>query len=75
MSSLSFLKDYCVDSFDNLNIKQKHAFVKVSDKDIIEAEIKMGQKFPKELKKFYLEIGKGIFYINDKEKEYRNILM
>lgn len=40
-------------------IKNKHKFFPLKEKDLIEAEQRLGFKFPPDLKEFYLEVGYG----------------
>lgn len=52
---------------------EKHLFYKVSEKDIEIAEKRIKNKFPNELRTFYIEIGYGYFY--DADECYTNVLM
>lgn len=46
-------------------IKNKHKFFLLKEKDLIEAEQRLGFKFPPELREFYLEVGYGFFKGNN----------
>ena len=69
MARFEFLKEYVDDEKQNNKVKhneKRHIFYKVERSDIDNAEIRMGRKFPDELKLFYLEIGYGFLCKEDK---------
>jgi hypothetical protein len=42
----------------------KHVFLKIEEKHILDAEKRIGMQFPKDLRKFYTEIGAGFLCCN-----------
>ncbi|GAB6256940.1 type II toxin-antitoxin system antitoxin YxxD [Peribacillus sp. N1] len=46
-------------------IKNNHKFFPLKEKDLIEAEERLGFKFPPELREFYLEVGYGFLKGNN----------
>ncbi|MGA8942629.1 MAG: SMI1/KNR4 family protein [Thermoactinomyces sp.] len=60
MSDFSFLKKYVLPS-EHVKAppEQKHIFYSLDEREIEEAEKRLNQKFPKELREFYLQIGYG----------------
>ena len=67
-----FLKEYVVNDEHEKNNK-KHIFYKLNSDSVEKAEKELDIQFPKELKKFYAEIGYG--YFCDKDKTDINLLM
>jgi len=65
MEKFSLFKEYIVDGQQSNNEK-RHIFYKVDNKQIESAEARMKNKFPSELKEFYIEIGYGFLCKNDK---------
>lgn len=65
MSNFIFLDSYKVSNVQQTN-SLKHIFYTVDFNTIKIAEEKLGFQIPKELKQFYLEIGYGFFWQNDK---------
>ncbi len=67
-----YLKSYVMDKeFENSD--KKHVFYKVSKDDVKKAETRMLMEFPKDLKKFFEEIGYGFFY--DEDECFTDVLM
>ncbi|MGA8942120.1 MAG: SMI1/KNR4 family protein [Thermoactinomyces sp.] len=65
MSDFSFLKKYVLPS-EHVKAppEQKHIFYPLDEREIEEAEKRLNQKFPKELREFYQQIGYGFMCIN-----------
>lgn len=65
MKNFRFLKEYIVDKPQSTNEK-RHIFYSVEQNEVINAENRMGNNFPNELKEFYSEIGYGFLCKDDK---------
>lgn len=74
MSDFSYWKKYVLPS-ENVQAppEYKHKFYPLSIREVEEAEKRLNQKFPKELRKFYLQIGYGFMCIN--QNSFTNRIM
>lgn len=66
MSEFKQWEKYVFDEKDPRRQNSRHTFFKVSDKEIAEAEERIGRKFPNELKEFYKQIGYGFMCREDR---------
>lgn len=67
MEKFNFLKDYVFSETDTRAETSKHAFYRLTKQDVVEAEERLGRKFPRELRQFYAQIGYGFLCANDHE--------
>lgn len=67
MAKFDFLKEYVFSETDERASTSKHAFYALTKQDVIEAEERLGRKFPKELRQFYAMIGYGFLCADDDE--------
>lgn len=72
MYDFEFLNKYVSEINNPQNQDKKHIIYRLED-DVIEAEKRLGKKFPNELREFYLKVGYG--FICNFDKTRRNRLM
>lgn len=65
MSTFKFLSQYIVEKTGDSN-NSRHIFYRINEDEIINAEERLAEKFPNQLKEFYLEIGYGFLCTEDK---------
>ena len=75
MSDYRWLKKYsCYDKdYEKNRGKYKHKFTPLSIEEVIRQEKRLGDKFPAELREFYIQIGFGILGVNN--DDFLNLVM
>lgn len=70
MNNFQFLREYIVDKLESSNDK-RHIFYRIDENEVTNAENRMMNKFPSQLREFYLEIGYGFLCKDDTTRTNR----